>query len=120
MVCPSCQTPVVGQTAFCQSCGALLPRQDMPDPLIGRVIAGKYKFVQLVGEGGMGAVYVGEQALGNRTRKVAIKTLHAHLSRDEKIRERFGREVGTLAGLEHPNTVQVYDFGATEDRILYI
>ena len=68
----------------------------------------------------MGAVYVGEQALGQHSRKVAIKTLHQHLSRDPKIRERFQREVGTLATLEHPNTVQVYDFGTTEDGVLYI
>jgi serine/threonine-protein kinase len=92
----------------------------MPDPLIGRVLSGKYKVVQLLGEGGMGAVYVAEQALGTGTRKVALKTLHSHLSRDEKIRARFDREVGTLAGLAHPNTVQVFDFGQTEDGLLFL
>ena len=68
----------------------------------------------------MGAVYEGEQQLGTAKRKVAVKTLHPHLSRDPKIKARFEREVGTIAELEHPNTIQVYDFGTTADGILYI
>ena len=42
-----------------------------PDPLIGRTLAGKFKIVQLIGEGGMGAVYIGEQKLGTTSRRVA-------------------------------------------------
>jgi len=120
MQCPSCHVAVEGGPPFCPSCGVPLPREAGPDPLIGRVFQDKYKIVKLLGEGGMGAVYVGEQALGAHTRKVAIKTLHAHLSRDEKVRDRFQREVGTLATLEHPNTVQVFDFGTSPDGVLYI
>ena len=120
MQCPSCHKDVEGNPPFCALCGAPIPHQPGPDPLIGRTLGGKFKIVKLIGEGGMGAVYIGEQALGQHTRKVAIKTLHAHLSRDEKIRTRFQREVGTLATLEHPNTVQVFDFGTTEDGVLYI
>lgn len=67
----------------------------------------------------MGAVYEGEQSLGTAKRKVAVKTLHAHLSRDPKVQARFEREVATISELEHPNTIQVYDFGATADGILY-
>src|SRR5512144_2408252 len=99
MQCPSCNAVVQPGQPFCAACGGALPRQVPADPLLGRVIQGKYKIVQLLGEGGMGAVYMAEQALGAKTRKVAIKTLHAHLSRDEKIRARFQREVGTLATL---------------------
>ena len=120
MQCPSCHKEVEGKPPFCAHCGAPIPHEPGPDPLIGRTLGGKFKIVKLIGEGGMGAVYVGEQALGQHTRKVAIKTLHAHLSRDEKVRVRFQREVGTLATLEHPNTVQVFDFGTTEDGVLYI
>ncbi len=120
MQCPSCHVAVEGGPPFCPSCGAPLPREPGPDPLLGRVFQDKYKIIKLLGEGGMGAVYVGEQSLGQHTRKVAIKTLHAHLSRDEKVRDRFQREVGTLATLEHPNTVQVFDFGTSPDGVLYI
>ena len=88
--------------------------------LIGTTLAGRYRIVDLLGEGGMGAVYAAEQMLGTTTRKVAIKTLHPHLSNDSKLRARFEREVSTVASLEHPNTIQVFDFGATPEGILYI
>jgi serine/threonine-protein kinase len=91
-----------------------------PDPFVGRTIAGKYRIVQLLGEGGMGCVYVGEQLLGTTTRKVAVKTLHKHLSHDPQVKARFQREVGTIATLQHPNTIQVFDFGETDDGTLYI
>ncbi len=94
--------------------------QEVPNPLLGREIAGKYRIVRLLGEGGMGAVYLGEQKLGATLRKVAIKTLHPHLSHDPKILARFEREVGTVAGLQHPNTIQVFDFGKMDDGTLYI
>jgi serine/threonine-protein kinase len=120
MQCPSCHQPVEGTPPFCALCGAPIPHAPGPDPLLGRTLLGKFKIIKLLGEGGMGAVYLGEQALGAHSRMVAIKTLHAHLSRDEKIKVRFQREVGTLATLEHSNTVQVFDFGTTEDGVLFI
>jgi len=91
-----------------------------PDRLVGVEIGGKYRIVRLLGEGGMGCVYQGEQKLGNTIRKVAIKTLHEHLSHDPQILARFEREVGTVAGLQHPNTIQVFDFGKMDDGTLYI
>ena len=89
-------------------------------PLIGQVVGGRYHIVSLIGEGGMGVVYKAEQRLGSAVRRVAVKTLHAELSRDPSITARFHREVGTVAQLEHPNTVRVYDFGSTDDGTLYI
>src|ERR1051326_6592481 len=88
--------------------------------LIGTTIGGKYAVVKLLGEGGMGCVYEAQQKLGDTIRKVAIKTLHEHLSHDPKILARFEREVGTVAALTHPNTIQVYDFGKTDQGVLYI
>ena len=124
MECPSCHTPVDGSQRFCPVCGTGLnagpPDAPPVDPLLGTVLHGKYKIVRLLGEGGMGAVYLGEQQLGTNVRKVAIKTLHAHLSKDPKILARFEREVGTVAELEHPNTIQVFDFGRTTEGLLYI
>src|SRR5205085_1558932 len=122
MECPSCKTQVDASQRFCPKCGTILGSADAnaPDPLIGAVVGGKYKIVKMLGEGGMGAVYEGEQQLGTKTRRVAIKTLHAHLSKDPKIIARFQREVGTIAELEHPNTIQVYDFGSTPEGQLFI
>ncbi len=89
-------------------------------PLVGQTIASKYRIIRLLGEGGMGCVYQAEQMLGTTARKVAVKTLHKHLSHDESIKARFKREVGTVASLEHPNTIQIYDFGEMPDGTLYI
>ncbi len=90
------------------------------DPLIGQVIGNRYRITGIIGEGGMGVVYVGEQQMGSTIRKVAVKTLHPHLSKDENVLKRFHRECGTVAQLEHPNTIKVYDFGSTPDGTLYI
>jgi serine/threonine-protein kinase len=121
MQCPSCQAEVDASQRFCPKCGALVGADTTAaDPLVGTTIGGKYKIVRMLGEGGMGRVYEGEQLLGTKVRRIAIKTLHAHLSKDPKIIARFQREVGTIAELEHPNTIQVYDFGSTSDGQLFI
>ena len=122
MECPSCHKPTDGTERFCKHCGSPVPTASAEgaDPLLGQVLGGKFRVIKLLGEGGMGAVYEGEQQLGTKARKVAIKTLHAHLSTDPKIQARFQRECGTIAELEHPNTIQVYDFGTTKDGQLYI
>ncbi|MBV9948857.1 MAG: zinc-ribbon domain-containing protein, partial [Myxococcales bacterium] len=80
MICPSCQSSVDDSQRFCPTCGTALagaagaaPSQQ--DVLIGQVLGGKYRVVRLLGEGGMGAVYEGEQQLGTTKRKVAVKTL---------------------------------------------
>jgi serine/threonine-protein kinase len=125
MECPACHTAVEGSSRFCPTCGISLGKPTVPDapradPLLGQVLGGKYRIVRLLGEGGMGAVYEGEQQLGTTKRRVAVKTLHPHLSRNPQIEARFQREVGTIAELEHPHTIQVYDFGTTPEGILYI
>ncbi len=124
MNCPSCQAPADDSQRFCQVCGHALAAepdaQANPDPFLFQTLGGKYKVVRKLGEGGMGAVYEAEQLLGTSRRRVAVKTLHPHLSRDANIEARFRREVGTIAELGHPNTIQVYDFGTTESGILYI
>jgi serine/threonine-protein kinase len=122
MQCPACQTPVDPSQRFCPACGTVIAPADgqQQDPFIGQMLGGKYQVVRLLGEGGMGCVYEGEQILGTTKRKVAVKTLHQHLSKDPNIQARFMREVGTLAGLQHPNTIQVFDFGTTPDGTLYI
>jgi serine/threonine-protein kinase len=106
---------------FCASCGAILPTpQEGPDPMVGQLVGGRYRVTGVLGEGGMGKVYVGEQQMGSTVRKVAIKTLHSHLSKDPSVLARFHRECGTVAQLEHPNTIKFFDFGSTQDGTLYI
>jgi len=121
MKCEACGHENVDGARFCAKCGAILAvHEEGPDPLIGQLIGGRYRVTGVLGEGGMGKVYVGEQQMGSTVRKVAIKTLHSHLSKDPSVLQRFHRECGTVAQLEHPNTIKFFDFGATQDGTLYI
>ena len=90
------------------------------DPLIGQIVGGRYRVTQLLGEGGMGRVYVAEQQMGTNVRKVAVKTLQAQYAQDPQVLARFHRECGTVSELEHPNTIHFFDFGQTPDGQLYI
>jgi eukaryotic-like serine/threonine-protein kinase len=90
------------------------------DPLIGKVIQGRYRPTKLIGEGGMGRVYIAEQKMGAATRKVAIKTLHPELGQDPQLVARFNRECETVIELSHPNTIQFFDFGTLDDGTLFI
>jgi len=84
----------------------------------GHVVAGRYELVELLGEGGHGAVYRAVQRpLG---REVAIKMIHAEAMFSEGMLERFTREAALVQRLEHPNTVRIYDFGTTEEGLPFI
>jgi eukaryotic-like serine/threonine-protein kinase len=121
MKCNTCGNDNLDGARFCASCGAVLAAAAAPGTsLVGQVVGGRFAVKRVLGEGGMGVVYEAEQQMGSATRKVALKTLHAHLSHDPSVSQRFHRECGTIAQLEHPNTIKVYDFGATADGTLYI
>ena len=122
MKCDACGHSNIDGARFCANCGGLMPVEPEKgqDAMIGQLIGGRYRVTGVLGEGGMGIVYVGEQQMGSTVRKVAIKTLHSHLSKDPSVLARFHRECGTVAQLEHPNTIKFYDFGATADGTLYI
>ncbi len=76
--------------------------------LTGKLLGGRYRVGQKLGEGGMGAVYEGVQE--DLSRAVALKILHPHLATDEELRGRFRREARVVARLGHPNVVQISDF----------
>jgi eukaryotic-like serine/threonine-protein kinase len=78
----------------------------------GAMLAGRYRIERLISRGGMGAVFEATQ-LG-LDRAVAIKALLPALSRDEKMRERFRREARSAASLQHPNIIQIYDYGISD------
>lgn len=79
--------------------------------LIGTTIADRYRVDALLGVGGMGAVFRGHH-LGLK-RDVAIKVLHPDLTRDRELSARFDREAHSASRLDHPNCLQVTDFGST-------
>jgi serine/threonine protein kinase len=88
------------------------------DPEIGRVIDGRYKIVAQLGVGGMGAVYRAEH-LG-MGKQVAVKVLHPHFSGRRDAGARFQREAFAGGRVDHPNCVQVSDFGERDDGSLYL
>lgn len=80
---------------------------------IGRVIS-KVEIRQLLGRGGMAEVYLGRHVTLNRP--VAVKVLHGHLSGNETALGRFRSEAQSVAGLRHPNIIQVFDFDIADDQ----
>jgi serine/threonine-protein kinase len=82
------------------------------DPLVGRVLAGRYDIVRLLGEGGMGRVYEGRQRALDRP--VAVKCIHRHFLSTEQMLVRFMEEARVASQLVHPNIVKIYDFGRTD------
>src|SRR5207248_2282697 len=75
--------------------------------MIGRVFLSRYEARRLLGEGGMGRVYLARQVdLG---RDVVVKVMHEHIATDEKFRERFQRETLLMARFQHPGAVALFD-----------
>jgi predicted Ser/Thr protein kinase len=85
------------------------------EPRGGSIVADRYQVDKLIARGGMSTVYLAHQTKLNRP--VALKVLSPPPSGDEAaaFEQRFKREAQTLAQLEHPNIVVLYDYGETED-----
>jgi predicted Ser/Thr protein kinase len=75
------------------------------------------EILELLGQGGMGAVYKARQKQLDRL--VALKILPPEVGKEPAFAERFGREARSLAKLNHPRIVSVFDFGHTEDGLYY-
>ena len=84
------------------------------DPLVGRVLDGKYEILAQLGAGGMGAVYRARRVLIGD--EVALKVLHAKFVDDDTLVERFRREARAAAQLQHPNVVTIHDYGEARGR----
>src|SRR5215470_6082394 len=91
---------------------------DLRSSLLGRWV-GNYRIAALVGEGGMGLVFVAEHA--SIERRVAIKVLKDEMARDGDVVRRFVGEARTASAIRHPNVVEIFDAGTLEpDGTAYI
>ena len=121
--CPKCKSAIFADApgGLCPHCllqfvaistgGADFPLEDRspPDLEIIRAAFPQLEILELIGQGGMGAVYKARQPKLDRI--VALKILPMRLARESTFAERFEREGRLLARLNHPNIVGVYDFG---------
>jgi serine/threonine protein kinase len=113
-VCPKCREKNPKLGAKCPRDGfyfieeAAL-RDAEEDPRIGKLTADKFVIVDLISEGGMGAVYKAMQLPVER--EVALKVLRAELEDSNQGRDRFVREARAVSKLTHPNVITLHDFG---------
>ncbi|MBM4319262.1 MAG: serine/threonine protein kinase, partial [Deltaproteobacteria bacterium] len=118
-ICRNCGRGLEPSQNFCGGCGASIMADTNPtDPYIGRLIDGKYLIEQLVGTGAMGVVYRAKQVSLNK--KVAVKILRRSLLGDATVTLRFKQEARAASRLNHPNTIQVLDFGELPEIGLYM
>ncbi|MBL8972524.1 MAG: serine/threonine protein kinase, partial [Myxococcales bacterium] len=85
---------------------------------IGHVLDGRYKIRELLGEGGMGAVYTAEHL--SLRKQVAVKVIRAEFAGNEEIAERFTREAMATAQIDHPNVASALDYGTLPDGGAYL
>ncbi len=86
--------------------------------LVGTVLSDRYKLLRWLGEGAMGAVYLAEHTLMHK--RVAVKVLHAEMSRLPEVVTRFEREAVAAGHIEHPNVAAATDFGKLEDGSFFL
>ena len=110
----------MGQTP-CPLCGnPAVPGHSCPgtvEKMLGRLLDGRYLIDGVLGQGGMGSVYRAVQT--SMQRPVAVKMLHPSLAVAPQFFERFKREAELASRLRHPNVITVFDFGRTDDGIVY-
>src|SRR5882672_2675329 len=117
-VCPTCSNQWPDDQKFCPNDGSALRNVGGTANLVGSVIAGNYHIQKKLGEGGMGAVYLGEHV--KMGRKSAIKVMTQSMANDPDAIARFNREATNASRINHPNVCAIYDFGETQDGLIYL
>jgi hypothetical protein len=112
--CPRCGRCEDAAIPTCPQDGAPL----QPVPTVPRVVDNKYRIEQLLGRGGMGAVYRARDVRLDRL--VALKVIRAELLGDREARQRFRREAQIVGRLQHPGIVSVFDYGTFANGGAYL
>ncbi len=116
--CASCSRSFPLDVSHCPHDGAKLVRfEGAADPMLGKVLDGRFEIRAPLGEGGMGTVYRGWQLSVDR--EVAIKVVHPSIASHREAAKRFLREARLATRLSAPGIVNVFDFGQA-DGVLYI
>lgn len=114
----------------CPACGLSYPADasscfvdrtelvEVADPRVGTIIAGRYLLESVIGMGGMATVYRARHRLVERP--CAVKVMSRAFATNEVVRERFRREAHSAQKLAHPNIIEIFDQGDTDDGSLYL
>lgn len=116
--CPVCGTSYTDTSVFCPADGTTLRADDAAGDLVDSVIADRYLIKKLLGEGGMGRVYLAQHV--RLPQMAAIKVLHPGMVKDQDAVARFNREAANAAKIEHERVARVFDFGETREGLVYL
>jgi tetratricopeptide (TPR) repeat protein/TolB-like protein/predicted Ser/Thr protein kinase len=122
--CPKCETENTSDSQFCKKCATPLPfagdlsiTKTLETPakglVLGSAFAGRYRIVEELGRGGMGAVY---KALDTQiNEEVAIKLIRPEIAADEKVLERFSNELKLARKISHKNVCRMFHLEKGEE-----
>jgi len=126
MFCPDCGTWNRTRAVTCLRCtselpevpGAPLEQPDAELTALRKATGGRYHVIRRMGSGGMAHVYYAQHA--TLERPLVIKVLHAHLAKDEEMRERFRREAEAASQLVHPHICAILDYRAIGELVFLV
>ena len=115
-VCPDCNLRYPDDATICPLDGGspIL----IADPRLGTTVGGRYIIEAVIGEGAMASVYRARNKLTDEL--CAVKIMSAVLAKDRTVRERFRREAKAAEMLAHPNIIEIFEHGDTEDGSAYL
>ena len=114
--CPKCFKEFSAELDRCPDDNAKLV-STVEENLAGRNLDDRYQVISKLGQGGMGVVYIAEQAMIGR--RVALKVLRMEMARDKALVKRFLTEARAIASLKNAHTITLFDFGISESGLLY-
>src|SRR5678815_2014467 len=113
--CESCDSTFDRSLSYCPLCGN---RLITVNTIIGHILDGRYRIDSVLGRGGMGVVY-GATHIHLDT-VCAVKILHPEMVSHQGAIERFRREARAAGRIQHPNAIQVTDFGVAPENVVYL
>jgi serine/threonine protein kinase len=113
--CEACDSFFDRNLTYCPNCGKKLV---VSDKIIGQLLDGRYRLESVLGRGGMGVVYKATHI--HLDTQCAVKVLHPELVSNQSAIERFRREARAAGRIQHPNAIQVTDFGVAQDGVVYL
>ncbi|MCU0662556.1 MAG: serine/threonine protein kinase [Myxococcota bacterium] len=114
--CPHCDQNHADGADYCPRTGR--PIVDVATRMIGRTIAGKYRLIRSIGQGGMGTIFEAEHHVIKH--KVALKLLHEPFAISREPVQRLYREARATGAIGHPNIIKVYDVSETEEGVPFL